>query len=81
MLSQGEVYLGYSNGTTNTRRIRVDGTGLSFFNNAPVARGSLAQPSGTITRTTFATSTVTTAQLAERVYAMINDLRLLGLFA
>jgi hypothetical protein len=32
--------------------------------------------SGTATRSTFATSTVTTAQLAERVKALIDDLRL-----
>lgn len=31
-------------------------------------------PTGTATRTTFATSTVTTAQLAERVKALIDDL-------
>jgi len=32
-------------------------------------------PTGTLTRTTFATSTVTTAQLAERVAALITDLQ------
>lgn len=32
-------------------------------------------PSGTLTRTTFDTSTITTSQLAERVGALINDLR------
>lgn len=31
-------------------------------------------PTGTATRTSFATSTVTTAQLAERVKALIDDL-------
>ena len=35
--------------------------------------------SGTATRTAFATSTVTTAQLAERVKALIDDLRTHGL--
>jgi hypothetical protein len=34
-----------------------------------------AAASGTATRSTFATSTVTTAQLAERVKALIDDLR------
>lgn len=34
-----------------------------------------AAASGTATRTTFATSTVTTAQLAERVKALIDDLQ------
>lgn len=36
-------------------------------------------PTGTATRTTFATSTVTTAQLAERVKALIDDLTTHGL--
>lgn len=34
-----------------------------------------ASATGTATRTTFATSTVTTAQLAERVKALIDDLQ------
>lgn len=34
-----------------------------------------AAATGTLTRTTFATSTVTTAQLAERVAALISDLK------
>ena len=38
-----------------------------------------AAPTGTATRTTFATSTVTTAQLAERVKALIDDLTTHGL--
>jgi hypothetical protein len=37
-----------------------------------------AAATGTATRTTFATSTVTTAQLAERVKALIDDLISLG---
>jgi hypothetical protein len=36
-------------------------------------------PTGTATRTTFATSTVTTEQLAERVHALIDDLTTHGL--
>ncbi|NBW14597.1 MAG: hypothetical protein EBR82_42020 [Caulobacteraceae bacterium] len=36
---------------------------------------SWAAATGTATRTTFATSTVTTAQLAERVKALIDDLQ------
>jgi hypothetical protein len=36
-------------------------------------------PTGTATRTTFATSTVTTAQLAERLKALIDDLTSHGL--
>jgi len=61
-------------------KLAWDTTGVGFFGVAPVARGALAAPTGTITRTTFATSTVTLPQLAERVYAMINDLRAYGLF-
>lgn len=38
-------------------------------------------PTGTSTRTTFATSTVTTQQLAERVKALIEDLKIHGLLA
>jgi hypothetical protein len=38
-----------------------------------------AAPTGTATRTTFVTSTVTTAQLAERVKALIDDLTTHGL--
>lgn len=40
-----------------------------------------ATPSGTSTRTTFNTATVTTAQLAERFKALIEDLKTHGLFA
>lgn len=38
-----------------------------------------AAPTGTATRTTFATATVTTEQLAERVKALIDDLTTLGI--
>ena len=38
-----------------------------------------AAPTGTATRTTFVTSTVTTEQLAERVKALIDDLTTHGL--
>jgi len=62
-------------------KVEINTTGIGFFAATPVARGALAAPTGTITRTTFATSTVTLPQLAERVYAMINDLRAYGLFS
>jgi hypothetical protein len=42
-------------------------------------RTGWAAATGTATRTTFATSTVTTAQLAERVKALIDDLIAHGL--
>lgn len=62
-------------------KIRVNTTGVGFFGTAPAARAALAAPTGTVTRTTFDTSTVTTAELAERVAAMITDLRAFGLFS
>lgn len=40
-----------------------------------------ATPTGTSTRTTFNTATVTTAQLAERFKALMEDLKTHGLFA
>ena len=39
---------------------------------------SVADPTGTATRTTFATGSVTAEQLAERVYALILDLKTAG---
>jgi len=49
-----------------------------FINNKKVLgvqkTGWTTVPTGTATRTTFDTTTVTTAQLAERVNALIQDL-------
>lgn len=42
-------------------------------------RTGWGSPTGTATRTAFATSTVTTAELAERVKALIDDMRTHGL--
>lgn len=54
---------------------------LSFFGKTtPVTRSSYGAPTGTATRTAFDTSTVTVSGLAERVKAIIDDLRALGLF-
>lgn len=58
-----------------------DGSTFGVYGATPTARGALAAPTGTITRTTFDTATVTTAQLAQRVYAMINDFRAMGFFS
>jgi hypothetical protein len=44
----------------------------------PVAPQTYGVPTGTITRTTFDTTTVTLAQLAERVYALIVDHQAFG---
>ena len=53
-----------------------------LLNNVPVVttrRTGWGVPSGTATRTTFATASVTLEQLAERVKALIDDLRTHGL--
>lgn len=59
----------------STRGIQL-GTGpLGFFGRTPVAKKTgWATATGTATRTTFDTATVTTAQLAERVKALLDDL-------
>jgi hypothetical protein len=54
---------------------------LGFHGTTPVTRTTYGAPTGTATRTVFDTSTVTLAQLAERVKAMVDDLRSVGLFA
>lgn len=45
---------------------------------AETAPTSVAAPTGTLTRTTFVTSTVTLPQLAERVAALLADLKTAG---
>lgn len=62
-------------------RIEASGTApmIGFLGANAVARATMAAPTGTTTRTTFDTATVTTAQLAERVKALIDDLRAYGL--
>ena len=53
---------------------------LAFYGAAPVARPiGWAAPTGTATRTTYATTTATVTQLAERLKALIDDLTALGL--
>ena len=62
-------------GSVNTSfTFRVGGTQV-----VTSRRTGWAAPTGTATRTTFATSTVTTAQLAERLKALIDDLTTHGL--
>ncbi len=62
----GGSFTGFVNGSTELRvaSTKVVGTRATGW----------AAATGTATRTTFATSTVTTAQLAERVKALIDDL-------
>ncbi|HEX6215288.1 MAG TPA: hypothetical protein VFZ38_10740 [Vicinamibacterales bacterium] len=63
-------------------KIRWNTTGIGFYGAAPVARQTYGAPTGgAADRTTFDTTTVTTAQLAQRVRAIIDDLRSNGLFA
>jgi hypothetical protein len=63
------------NGDANvTGVLRVDATQV-----VTNRRTGWAAPTGPATRTTFATSSVTTAQLAERVHALIDDLTAHGL--
>ena len=54
---------------------------IAFFGVTPVAQSTgWGSPTGTATKTTFATGTVTTSQLAERVKAIIDYLKLRGDF-
>jgi hypothetical protein len=74
------------NKTSASYPLDVDGTvnsaGVYRVSGTQVVRARVtgwAAATGTATRTTFATSTVTTAQLAERVKALIDDLTTHGL--
>jgi hypothetical protein len=67
--SSGNVTIGNSGGS------------IGIYGATPVTRPTYGAPTGTPTRTTFATGTVTLIQLAERVKAVIDDLRSVGLFA
>jgi hypothetical protein len=71
----GTERVGFSvSSTAASNNIRINSTQVV----GPRATGWSAA-TGTATRTTFATSTVTTAQLAERVKALIDDLTAHGL--
>jgi hypothetical protein len=53
---------------------------LGFFNTSPITRvGGYGTPTGTISRATYATSTVTLATLAGVVMALVTDLKAYGL--
>ncbi len=77
------------NAGVNTERFRADASGINLaaghvlrVNDTQVVtsrRTGWGAPTGTATRTTFATSTVTLPQLAERVKALIDDLTTHGL--
>lgn len=72
------------NNSTGTERLSVTGNvqvtgvtgGFRVAGNQVLGsrKTGWSAPTGTATRTTFVTSTVTTAQLAQRVMALIDDL-------
>lgn len=62
-------------------KIEVNTTGIGFFAATPVAQKTMAAATGTATRTAFDTATVTLPELAERVKALIDDLRSFGTHA
>lgn len=69
-------------GLTERIGIEVDPTPRLFLNGTPVVRERItgwSAPTGTATRTAFDPSTVTLAQLGERVHALIDDLTTHGL--
>lgn len=74
----GTDYLDLSNAYADVLKIGYKICGQKVVG---VTRTGWGAPTGTATRTTFATSTVTTAQLAERVKALIDDLISHGLIA
>jgi hypothetical protein len=61
-------------------KLQISPTGIGFLGTNPVAkRTGYGAPTGTATRATFATSTVTLPVLAEHVKALIDDLTAYGL--
>jgi hypothetical protein len=69
--------LGAANGFLQTgasvSQFRWNGTGYAFGGNVPVAPPTWAAASGTASRATFDTASVTVADLAQRVKALIDD--------
>lgn len=67
-------------GVGAAERMRLTGAGMGFNGATAIAKPSgYGAPTGTATRSAFATGSVTTAQLAERVKALIDDLTSYGL--
>lgn len=60
-------------------RVSCTNVGVGFNGATPSVRPIYITATGTPTRSTFDTATVTTAQLAERVKALIDDLKTYGL--
>ncbi|TRC98385.1 hypothetical protein FJV76_13915 [Mesorhizobium sp. WSM4303] len=56
-------------------KLELNTTGIGVFGTTPVAaKTGWGVPTGTFTRTTYVTSSVTLPQLAERVAALTQDL-------
>jgi hypothetical protein len=66
--------------TTGTK-IGSSSSLIGFYGAAPVARPSWSNPTGSTSRATYDTATVTLAELAQRVRGIILDMRTVGLFA
>ena len=79
-ISAGTTTLAVSNGVINVANpvsnIVLQGAGVNLVG---VRKTGWVAPTGAATRTAFETTTVTTAQLAERVKALIDDLTAHGL--
>jgi hypothetical protein len=81
------VFAGSSPSASGSGEAKVGGGVIDTYSNYRIAgtqvvaarRTGWAAATGTATRTTFATGSVTTAQLAERVKALIDDLTTHGL--
>lgn len=76
--AMGDRFVVDASGTVNvaTAGARLNMAGVSVLN---ARQTGWTAPTGTATRTTFATSTVTTEQLAQRVKGLIDDLITHGL--
>lgn len=61
-------------------RVSASNLGVAFNGATPVARPAYTSATGSASRSTFETSTATTQQLAERLKAVIDDLKIYGLF-
>lgn len=83
--SSGNVLINNTSGTeklTVSGNIRISATSSYMVSSNPVVgarRTGWSAPTGTATRTSFSTTTVTTEQLAERVKGLIDDLIAHGL--
>jgi hypothetical protein len=74
--ASGTTIFNFLNGPLNVTS--PDGYQINGNKVLGARRSGWGIPTGTLTRTTFVTSTVTTAQLAERVAALLNDLHASG---